>query len=43
MSLSTYIPRYDHCFEGARHEVFNETIRDEVLEVVGTFIDGVLG
>jgi len=29
-------------YPGARHEVFNETNRDEVIEVVTTFIDSVL-
>ncbi|PPF76597.1 lysophospholipase [Subtercola sp. Z020] len=32
----------EHIFPGARHEVFNETNRDEVLGVTTDFIDGVL-
>ncbi|RFA18280.1 alpha/beta hydrolase [Subtercola boreus] len=32
----------EHIFPGARHEVFKETNRDEVLAVVTGFIDGVL-
>ncbi|RFA07193.1 lysophospholipase [Subtercola boreus] len=33
----------EHIFPGARHEVFNETNRDEVLGTVTDFVDGVLG
>ena len=32
----------EHLYAGARHEVFNETNQDEVLEEVCTFIDRVM-
>jgi alpha-beta hydrolase superfamily lysophospholipase len=33
----------EHIYEGARHEVFNETNREEVLDDVVAFLRGVLG